>query len=453
LAHHLASQFSSGTFRVLVYFLQSLLLTVYPVPLTKFLNFVAVHIGSPGDARCPFPMSPVFRMVFNTMTPFAFVVSSLLLNLFFHIPQVQSVVRSSAYALLGGRPRPGKGPSLSADVPSVRERQDAPSQMTNDVVMQRQMGRLLSVLSRHSFWRSMVLLLLVGYQIVLNNTFFFFSCRKVAGEHLNSFNPAVSCSSTVYSDLYYLFVPLAILLTSVCILMPVILWFFIYKVGHVPPALMVIIEPYKPGWPWFWECVVNLRKVSMTVAFVSFFDDSDLNVRRTALGIVHTVFLILHQIAKPYKQAHLNHLESLALGGLVIVAFLVGTDDINPRHFWAWTAVTIIVSVCVVGSMVFRTLVFCRRVRKNRVSVDDSARKVPLRRDDSVREPLLSKDTLSSSTSIQEQRVIAQERLASVDLEVLQSSAISSAELQTFSSSAPASAVAATHSLSSAGSR
>lgn len=353
--HHIFSQFNSGTFRILVYFLQSLSLTVYPEPLYAFFTAISFQLSSMNSQQCPFYMSPVFRVVANTLFPlllvFCLVIYALLFKIKVVIRRFVNLSRRVFDAIDRRR--------LSSDNASALGSEES---MSVRSIRDNYLGQVLAVVSSDAFARSFGLLSLSSYQVVLNHAFFFYDCRTVANQTLMSLYPDVLCDNLGYRLLYLLYVPLTILVAAFSLLLPVVLYRYIYSKGHVPPFFMVMIEPYRPGWRWLWECVLIFRKVLLITFFVAFLNEPDLNYRRTLIGIVHALTLALHQFVHPYKNPFLNHLETVSLSGLVIASFAVGTEDDAAGHVFWWTAVLAIVTLMFVVVIVHRLLRVIRQL-------------------------------------------------------------------------------------------
>jgi hypothetical protein len=375
--YHISAQISSGTFRVLVYFLQALWLTIYPVSRVRFLSELSLHLGNPSTSSCPFPMSPFGRIFMTTFYPVIVLVLMVLLASVMRIPVIYDSFcrlvarvfdkwiqkRSSKQV---GSSSFGSGSLFVPEVPGspTGAGGHGPSHAVGRIRAKYQ-GRVLSFLSRDAFLRSCMQLLLSSFQVLANGSFFYFSCEKVAGHNIMLIHPEVECNTEEYEIWLLLYIPLCIFVCGMVVVFPWLLWYFIYKRQHVPPILMVAMEPYRSGRTWFWECWLLLRRLALTVCFLVFLRESDLNLRRISLGIVHSVSLALHQIVLPYKRRYMNIMEGISLCCLVIASFCVGTDDQRSRNLWGWTTVMLFVvgmTLCVIAGKIYFTT---RRVRRS----------------------------------------------------------------------------------------
>jgi hypothetical protein len=421
LVYHLFSESSGGSVRIVIYFAQVLLLILPADALSAtarpFLSILAFRPTVFGSSSCLYKRDSYgYYFSLTAMALFA----SVFLLLTFAIEMAYRFVRE----VMATR-RPTLIDRIRASLTPI---------LHEGMIGAKSLRTILS-----TYLRTLVLIILFGYQTVSEAVFQFLTCIHVGQHFVGGYLPSIDCSSSRYHS----WAPYYITLSVVVVFgLPLAFLLMLLKYRTrmaaaymsnskksvfrgLPLGISVVVADYRLQCFW-WEVVVLVRRAALVAvhALVTREYSQQPSYRAFAMTILCLIVWLGHEYSLPFTSSFLNVFESLSLFGLCIVGVCVLFRETDPSIRIDLIVLAFFI-VLIIGVSLHLLIKMARRVGyepkipfSNVLSSHMSSRQHSRGWNGSNRSSTLASSADATLTGIQlQERLLAPDRGANIEVE------------------------------------
>eukprot|EP01080_Neovahlkampfia_damariscottae_P000148 gene148-4394_t len=351
--HILSQSKSSGSITIFFFFLQTILLFIgRSTPIFRFLRAFNLEIESSWGSlhifeQSPFKRSSYFKLLFPIFEISSYFLIYLFIILILYLFQFLNGLfknsRNREYIELNES-------HINSEISMERK----------SIIQSKVVRSFFEIfIDTKSYITTLINLILLTYQPILNISMSYFHCRKFG----NSIHLISSTDIICFDPKYFEWIPIYMFLLIYSILFPILLLIFLIILKN---KKMLYSEKiinhfgnlylhFKPNF-YFFEVIFLFKRIILNlILFIFTITSIHETVKYFVTSISILIFLFFQLLLKPFELKRDNHLNEISLFFLSIILLFRGYLTFDLTQFWIWISI-LFLGLCIIFILFFSIL-------------------------------------------------------------------------------------------------